>query len=255
MSQYFELSFKEVQQNFLKCVQFITRKKVMDLSTTDYWINEAKQSEINQEILDNLDEILFLKGYRNPVMLYKKLNYLITLEIATKLAPDALNDYIEGNIALEELEKQLPDIVDTNMLDMYFEQLVLDYDSIKVIPDDEEEINDEDDSQLDANGSSLLYGLAYIRSLYNLENNKDNSESTLNELAGLFEEIIDHAFENGEVNLTFKKDLIFNYYLHSDKDNIHIRFNVDINSGKVIVINPVTKQPMNIDIFTDWWVI
>ena len=255
MSKYLELSFKEVQQNFLHCIQIITEMKAIDLSTTSRWENDAKHSEINQEILDNLDEILFLQGYHNPVMLYKKLNYLITLEIAKNLTPDTLSDYVEGNIIFDSLEEQLPDVVDTNMLDLYNEQLILDYDSIEVIPDDEDEDYDDSVPQLNASGSSLLYGLAYIRSLYNPENNKDNSESTLNELAGLFEEIIDHAFENGEVNLTFKNDLIFQYYLHSDNDNIHIKFNVDLNSGKVTILNPVTEQPMNIDIFTDWWTI
>ena len=255
MSKYLELSFKEVQQNFLHCIQIITEMKAIDLSTTSRWENDAKHSEINQEILDNLDEILFLQGYHNPVMLYKKLNYLITLEIAKNLTPDTLSDYVEGNIIFDSLEEQLPDVVDTNMLDLYNEQLILDYDSIEVIPDDEDEDYDDSVPQLNANGSSLLYGLAYIRSLYNPENNKNNSESVLNELAGLFEEIIDHAFENGEVNLTFKKDLIFQYYLHSDNDNIHIKFNVDLNSGKVTILNPVTEQPMNIDIFTDWWTI
>lgn len=250
------IPFDVVQNDFLYCIKAIIKKETLPESIIVNWRDNVRYSEINNEIIDNLDDILFLHPDYDTVMLYKKLNYLITLAIAKKLNPDILNDYAEGNMSFEYLEEQLSlGEVESDMVDLKREEFALDYDSIEEMYPKSDEDEDYDDfvPQLEANGSSLLYGLAYIRSLYNPENNKDNSESTLNELAGLFEEIIDHAFENGEVNLTFKNDLIFQYYLHSDKDNMHIRFNVDINSGKVIVLNPVTEQPMDIDIFTDWW--
>lgn len=252
------IPFDIIQNDILYCIKAITEKETLPESIIANWRHDAKYSEINNEIIDILDDILFLPSNYDTVMLYKKLNYLITLAIAKKLNPDILNAYAEGNMSFEYLEDQLPlDEVESNLVDLYHEEFALDYDSIEEMHPKSDENEDYDDSipQLEANGSSLLYGLAYIRSLYNPENNKNNSESTLNELAGLFEEIIDHAFENGEVNLTFKKDLIFQYYLHSDNDNIHIKFNVDLNSGKVTILNPVTEQPMNIDIFTDWWTI
>lgn len=256
------ISFDTIQNDILYCIKAITEKETLPESIIVNWRDDVIHSEINNEIIDNLDDILFLHPDYDTVMLYKKLNYLITLAIAKKLNPDILNAYAEGNMTFGYLEEQLElGDVESNMLDLFNEELALDYDSIEEMypKSDDEDYLDNDtqsndyDPQFDDTDGALGLGLSYIMYQYAPENNKNNSETTLKELTGLFDEILDRVFENGEISLTFKKDMIFRYYLHSDKDNIHIKFNVNCISGNVIILNPVTEQPMNIDIFTDWW--
>lgn len=181
------------------------------------------------------------------------MNYLITLAIAKKLEPNVLDAYIKNYVTFEYLEELLPSMVDSDMIDIDYKELVLDYDSIKVLPDNDELENHIDDYQSEGKVDFFLLGLNYIYHLYDPKNNKYNSEAVLNVLFDLFDEVLLRAAENGEVNLTFKKDMIFRYYIHSDDDNIHIMFNVDMISKNVTVLNPVSKEPMNVNIFTDWW--
>lgn len=247
------LSFDTIMSDFFYCIKVITGKSKLPESIVYTWGDAAKHSEINQEVLDKLDDILFLKPEQHNIILYKRLNYLITLAIAKKLVPNVLDDYIKNKVTFEYLEERLPLMVDSDMIDIDYKELVLDYDSIKVLPDDDELENHEDDYQSESKVDFFLLGLNYINHLYDPKNNKHNSETVLNELFNLFDEVLLRAAENGEVNLTFKKDMIFRYYIHSDDDNIHVMFNVDMISKNVTVLNPVSKEPMNVDIFTDWW--
>lgn len=251
------LSFDTIMSDIFYCIKVITGKNKLPESIVYTWGDDVKHSEISQEVLNKLDVILFLKPEQNNIILYKRLNYLITLAIAKKLEPNVLDAYIKNYVTFEYLEELLPSMVDSDMIDINCKELVLDYDSIKVLPDnddyDDELGSHKDDYQSEGKADFFLIGLNYINHLYDPKNNKYNSEAVLNVLFDLFDEVLLRAAENGEVNLTFKKDMIFRYYIHSDDDNIHIMFNVDMISKNVTVLNPVSKEPMNVNIFTDWW--
>lgn len=247
------LSFDTIMSDIFYCIKVITGKNKLPESIVYTWGDDVKHSEISQEVLNKLDVILFLKPEQNNIILYKRLNYLITLAIAKKLEPNVLDAYIKNYVTFEYLEELLPSMVDSDMIDIDYKELVLDYDSIKVLPDNDELENHKDDYQSEGKVDFFLLGLNYIYHLYDPKNNKYNSEAVLNVLFDLFDEVLLRAAENGEVNLTFKKDMIFRYYIHSDDDNIHIMFNVDMISKNVTVLNPVSKEPMNVNIFTDWW--
>lgn len=247
------LSFDTIMSDIFYCIKVITGKNKLPESIFYTWGDDAKHSEINQEVLDKSDDILFLKPEQHNIILYKRLNYLITLAIAKKLVPNVLDDYIKNKVTFEYLEEQLPLMVDSDMIDIDYKELVLDYDSIKVLPDNDELENHKDDYQSEGKVDFFLLGLNYINHLYDPKNNKYNSKAVLNLLLDLFDEVLLRAAENGEVNLTFKKDMIFRYYIHSDDDNIHIMFNVDMISKNVTVLNPATKEPMTIDIYKPWW--
>lgn len=242
------IPFDTLINDFFYCIKAIVEKETLPYLMIKHSSYDVVTSSNNYEIIEKLDDILFLKKDYSTVLLYKRLNYLITLAISKKLIPNTFKDFSEGRADFTDLVLNLPEKdIYSNMLDMEYEQLVLNYDSIEVINDDN------DDYQSDDNDGALGLGLSYIMYQYDPENNKNNSESTLNELTGLFNEILDRVFENGEISLSFKRNSIFRYYIHSDSDNIHIRFNVDIRTGKVTILNPITEQPMTIDIFTDWW--
>lgn len=194
------LSFDTIMSDFFYCIKVITGKNKLPESIVYTWGDDVKHSEISQEVLNKLDVILFLKPEQNNIILYKRLNYLITLAIAKKLEPNVLDAYIKNYVTFEYLEELLPSMVDSDMIDINYKELVLDYDSIKVLPDnddyDDELGSHKDDYQSEGKTDFFLIGLNYINHLYEPKNNKNNSEAVLNELFNLFDEVLLRAAEN-----------------------------------------------------------
>lgn len=252
---YERISFKDIQTDFAYAIKTVTGFANIDPTIPYSWWNDARYARTNKEILNKLDDILFCNIDSGKPILYKKLNYLITLMTAKKFCYDELEQYLNGKGAFSDIEKNLPIDLLSNVIEIHNQSLCIDEDNIWIteMPEDfdssilEDELTDEEED-------ALAIGMDYLAELYNPDKIHYDNAIDLSIAINTFKDVIDLITDYGRTHVALTNDdETYECYLHSDEDNIHIIFLVDPIRKRTTPLNPITKEPMDIDIYKPWW--
>lgn len=247
------IPFKTVESDLYGSICKIFNIGYISAKTWATSLYDSKKSLINDEIIEKLNDILFYTKEKVCIpYLVKKLNYLITLCAMHQYHPFILKGYLKGEVSFDEMEDALPFHISSNVIDIENYEFVADFDSIYCDLDESDESFEEDEYD-DTWETALALGIDYIRDIYNPDKNKhDNEDDTLFALDH-FNDIFNTVVDFGHITVNWVEDTTYQYLLYHDTENIHIMFEVNYSTKDVTILNPITGDPMIIDIHKNWW--
>lgn len=257
-----KISFEAIRKDFLNSVRTVSGIGGILLSEDRMW-SDARHSTNNPEIEDKVDDILFADTEHENTALYKKLNYLITIAITAKLCPDALGQYLKGEITFDDLDSAFPFHAESDLIDANRREFVLDFDSICPISPEEyydpaENYYDDDEDEeefSEEENNAVSIGLSYLDDLYDSDRIQPDDPIRLSEALDKFSEAFRHVMDFGQVIVGSNNDDSNTHicYIYSEDSDIHIMLAVNTHTEETTILNPATGKPMSIDIYAPWW--